>query len=95
MFPSPIAVKALGRYKIWLKYNDQTEGEVDLSHLSKTGIFLDWDENNLFENVYIDNLSHAIAWNDDIDLCPDSLYLKLKGLTFQEWSANNLQYATD
>ncbi len=95
MFPVPTDVKALGEYKIWLKYNDQSEGIVDLSHLSKKGVFNHWEDQNLFSKVYIDPISHAIAWNDDIDLCPDSLYLQLKGLSFEKWQANQETYATN
>jgi hypothetical protein len=33
----PIEVRPAGRYRIWLRYQDGTEGEVDLSHLAGTG----------------------------------------------------------
>jgi hypothetical protein len=31
--------------------------------------------------IHIDHYG-AIAWNEDIDICPDSIYLQLKGITF-------------
>jgi len=29
----PIEVRPVGRYRIWLRYQDGSEGEIDLSHL--------------------------------------------------------------
>ena len=95
MFPKPISVKSQGKYKIWLKYSDQTQGIIDLSDLANQGIFEAWEANNLFEKVYIDKISNAIAWNEDIDICPDSLYLKLRGLSFENWKENQKSYATN
>jgi hypothetical protein len=85
MFPRPVQVKALQKYEIWLKYSDNTEGQLDLSHLAGKPAFSEWIDSELFFKVYIDPETHAIAWNCDIELCPDSLYLKLKGITFEEW----------
>ena len=74
----PIEVKALPDYKLWLRYTDGVEGEVDLSHLAGRGVFAAWDDYQVFEKVHIGK-SGAIAWSDDIDLCPDALYLRLTG----------------
>jgi hypothetical protein len=46
--------------------------------LAHKGIFHDWDKNNLFNQVYIDDYG-AIAWNENIDICPDNVYLQIKG----------------
>ena len=35
----PIEVKALPNFRIWLRYDDGTEGEVDLSDLAGRGVF--------------------------------------------------------
>ena len=42
MISKPIQVKAIGRYSIWLKFDDTTEGEVDLSHLINKPVFQNW-----------------------------------------------------
>ena len=79
----PVAVKALPGYRLWLRYADGVEGEVDLSHLAGCGVFAAWDNYQVFEKVHI-GAGGAIAWNDDIDLCPDALYLRLTGKTPEE-----------
>lgn len=40
----PIQVKALPNYKLWLKYADGVEGEVDLAHLAGKGVFALWND---------------------------------------------------
>lgn len=78
MIAKQVQTKALGKYVIWLKYDDGTAGKINLSHLAGQGIFKQWDKNNFFEKVYIDKQSNSIAWSDVIQLCPNTLYLKLK-----------------
>ena len=76
-------VKVLQGYRLWLRYADGVEGEVDLSDLSGRGVFAAWNERRFFESVRIDE-SGALAWGDDLDLCPDALYFRLTGKTPEE-----------
>jgi hypothetical protein len=76
MMFKPIAVKALPGYKLWVKYSDGVEGQVDLSYLVGKGVFSLWNDENLFKKVYIGS-GGEIAWSDEIDLCPDSIYMKI------------------
>ena len=78
-----IEVRPLSGYRIWLRYVDGVEGEVDLSHLAGRGVFKVWVDRKVFEDVHVDE-SGAIAWNGDIDLCPDALYLRLTGKAIEE-----------
>jgi hypothetical protein len=95
MFPLPVLVKSVGKYKIWLKYADKTEGVVDLSSLAGKGVFEIWENGSCFENVFIDPISNAIAWNEELDLCPDNLYLEIKGVSFEFWKKNELADASN
>lgn len=79
----PISVKPLPEYKLWLEYSDGISGEVDLSHLVGKGVFRYWDDYANFEQVYIGK-SGEIAWSDEIDLCPDALYMRIVGKTAEE-----------
>lgn len=85
MFPKPIFVQALNPYRLFLRYDDGMEGEVNLAHLAGQGIFAQWDENGLFSTVYIDPETDAIAWSEELEIGPDSLYLNLLGTDFQTW----------
>ena len=71
-----IAVKPLPKYKIWIEFNDGTKGTVDLSQYAGRGVFKIWDEHGKFKKVRTTR-SGEIRWPNNIDMCPDSLYLIL------------------
>jgi len=79
----PILVKPLSNYQLWIKYSDGVEGKVDLSHLAGKGVFALWNDYAHFEKVYIGD-NNQIAWSEEIDLCPDALYLKITGKAPEE-----------
>ncbi|HEX9941871.1 MAG TPA: DUF2442 domain-containing protein [Thermoanaerobaculia bacterium] len=83
----PVEVKALSDYKIWVRYADGIEGEVDLSHLADRGVFSLWQDYAEFQKVHL-GPGGAIAWNDEVDICPDSTYLGLTGKTSEEVFSN-------
>ena len=74
----PTAVEARGNYRIWIKFEDGEEGEIDLSHLVGKGVFAAWHDPSSFQNVRIVD-DETLIWGNDIDLCPDALYMKLAG----------------
>lgn len=71
-------VKPLPRYCLWLRYEDGAEGEVDLSDFAGRGVFKAWETPGAFERVEIGE-DGALHWGDEIDLCPDAMYLRLTG----------------
>ncbi len=78
-----IEVRPLSGYRIWLRYADGVEGEVDLTHLAGRGVFKVWADRKVFEDVHVDK-SGAIAWSGALALCPDALYLQLTGKAVDE-----------
>ena len=76
----PVEVKAREGFRIWLRYSDETAGEVDLSYLAGRGVFQAWDDSLFFHEVCISQ-EGGIAWGEDIELCPDALYMQLTGKT--------------
>jgi hypothetical protein len=81
---TPTGVEARNGYRIWLRYADGTEGEVDLSHLAGRGVFARWtDDPAAFRAVHVAD-DEAIRWTDAVELCPDALYLRLTGETVEE-----------
>jgi hypothetical protein len=71
-----INVDVLQNYKVRLKFDDGQQGNADLSHLVGKGVFSCWNDYNTFHNVKIGS-SGELVWSDQIDICPDSLYLKI------------------
>jgi hypothetical protein len=81
--PTLVSVKALLKYRIWLRYSDGAEGEIDLSHLAGKGVFKLWDDYPNFEKVYVSDAG-AIAWSDVVEICPDAAYMRLTGRSVDE-----------
>ena len=84
----PIEVQARQDRKIWLRYEDGSSGEVDLSHHAGRGVFKAWDEPGFFETVRITGYG-GVAWgdSDDLELCPNDLYMRLTGKTLDDINA--------
>jgi hypothetical protein len=72
----PVLVRALPNYRVYLEFSDGTKGTVDLSNLQGKGVFEIWKDYAVFEKVRIGD-HRQIKWNDKVELCADSLYLKL------------------
>lgn len=90
----PIEVRALQDYKIWLRYDDGVEGEVDLSRYAGKGVFALWNDYEAFEKVHIGE-ADQIAWSDEIDMCPDSMYMQLTGKKVEEIYPNLKEMQVD
>ncbi|MFQ5504661.1 MAG: DUF2442 domain-containing protein [Planctomycetota bacterium] len=76
--PRPVEVQARPNYRLWLRFDDGADGEVDLGDMVGRGVFTAWDDVAFFESVRI--APHgALLWGEDIDLCPDAMYLRLTG----------------
>ena len=84
---TPLSVKALDGYKIWIKFSDGVKGEIDLSRFAEQVWFRPWKDRSVFENVRIVP-NEAIVWGDDdetdMGLCADALYLELTGKSWDE-----------
>jgi predicted RNA-binding protein with RPS1 domain len=89
MISEPIDVKALENFRLFVKFKDGTEGVVDLSEISSKGVFKAWDKDVVFSNVYIDKETKAIAWDENLEIDVNNLYLKIIGKSFDEWKKEN------
>ena len=73
-----IEAKPQSGFRIFLKFSDGTAGVVDLSSFAGKGVFSKWLESGVFDAVSI-NTSGALEWPGGLDLCPDTLYMRLTG----------------
>jgi hypothetical protein len=69
-------VTILDGYKLALTFNSGERGIVDLAHLAGKGVFSAWSDPEIFRAVQIGPLGELV-WGDEIDLCPDALYLEV------------------
>ena len=78
-----ISARPSAGFRVYLTYDDGSEGEVDLSDLVGLGVFRLWEAPGTLERVHV--APHgALAWNDEVELCPDSMYLRLTGKSVEE-----------
>ena len=75
-------VKFKKDYCLWLKFEDGTEGDVDVKDLlgDFSGIFTKFSDMTYFKSVRVNPEIGTISWSEDIDICPDILYAAVKGL---------------
>jgi hypothetical protein len=71
-------VEVLRAHRLELTFDDGISGTVDLSDLVGKGVFSCWNDLSVFAQVRI-GPSGELVWNEQVDLCPDSLYLKVTG----------------
>jgi Protein of unknown function (DUF2442) len=76
--------RVLDSFRLYIKFSDGAEGEVDLSALAGQGVFAAWNAPAFFSRVEVGSSGRSLDWGDRIDLSADSLYLNLTGKTAQE-----------
>lgn len=68
-------VRALPDFRLWVRFNDGTQGTVALSglvHSPRAGVFATLRDEALFSQV---SLSYgAVTWPGELDLAPDAMY---------------------
>ena len=74
----PTRIEPREGYRVFLQYDDGTAGEVDLSHLAGRGVFQAWEAPGHFQRVHI-TPHGSIAWDENLELCPQALYIQLTG----------------
>ncbi|HEX7050878.1 MAG TPA: DUF2442 domain-containing protein [Longimicrobiales bacterium] len=57
-----VAAEARPNYRLWIRFADGEEGEVDLSSLVGKGVFSRWEDPAAFEKVYVDAETGTVAW---------------------------------
>ncbi len=86
-----ISVKALEKYKIFVSFNDGTEGIYDLSDVAGKGVFKAWDDGDYFNRVFINPENDAIAWDDYLEIDSLNCYLHIKGITWEQYKEMSQQ----
>lgn len=73
------AVEALPGFRLWVRFNDGTAGEVNMAKLvysSEAGVFAALRDEALFRQVYLK--WGAVTWSGELDLAPDAMYDEIK-----------------
>ena len=71
-------VQVLENYQLHLTFKDGTQGIADVSELVGKGVFALWNDYDEFRKVKIADTGE-LFWSEQVDLCSDSLFLKVTG----------------
>lgn len=71
-------VTVLSGHRLEIVFDDGVRGTVALSPLVGKGVFSFWRDPVAFQRVRI-GTSGELVWDNQVDLCPDALYLKVTG----------------
>ena len=80
MFLHVKQAKYLHDYVIWLKFNDDAEGEIDLENELDGEAFESLKDITNFRKFKVDEELETIVWENGADLAPEYLYEKMKVL---------------
>lgn len=73
-----VSAHIVTRFKVHLIFSNGVDGVVDLGNLAGHGVFEAWLEPGFFEKMQLTPFG-GLSWPGELELCPDSLYLKLTG----------------
>ena len=71
-------VTPLAGYQLRLVFENGTEGVADVSGLVGRGLFASLVDDDVFQSVQIGS-GGELVWRNELDLCADSLYLRITG----------------
>lgn len=75
MLMDVVDVEPRGRYRLWLRFQDGTEGEIDLEpELTFQGVFAPLRDPTYFARVRVNPDLGTICWPNDADWDPLVLY---------------------
>lgn len=71
-----VRVKPLDGFRLSLTFENGESGLADLSDLAGRGVMSVWDDRSVFEQASVTEAG-AVEWPGGIDICGDSLYLRV------------------
>lgn len=78
MYPELLEAKYVKDYRIWVKFADKTEGEIDLEKELYGEIFEPLKNIQLFKSFSIHAELRTIFWSNGADLSPEFIYETIK-----------------
>ena len=77
MVPRITDMRYTSEYRVWLRFADGKEGEVDLKDELWGEVFEPLENNEQFKTVYLDRELNTIRWENGADFAPEYLYARI------------------
>lgn len=78
MIPRVTEARHVAAYTIWLRFNDGSEGEVDLQEELWGPVFEPLKDVNYFSNFRVHPELHTIVWENGADFSPEFLHASIR-----------------
>jgi hypothetical protein len=76
--PAVVGVVVIGDHRLRLLFNDGTAGDVDLSLMDWTGVFVPLRDQAFFATARVDPDAATVVWSNGVGLAPETLYEKAR-----------------
>lgn len=85
MLKDIVEARHLGEHRLFLRFEDDVEGQLDLAPvLAFTGMLAPLADPDYFAMVVVDPEAGTIVWPNGADLDPDMLYARITGIPVAE-----------
>lgn len=78
MIPKILEVRYIADYRIWLRFADGVEGEVNLESELWGEVFAPLKDKSEFSKCYLNQELETVVWSGGADFAPEFLYAKLR-----------------
>lgn len=68
------SVAPLGDHRLYLTFDDGTEGQLDLSAWDWRGVFEQLEDPSYFQTVTLDEELGTVVWPNGADIAPETLH---------------------
>ncbi len=86
MLKDIVEARPLDDYRLYLRFEDGVDGEVDLAQMIRfEGVFAELRDRANFIQVQVNREIGTICWPNGADLDPDVLYAKITGRPIPEF----------
>jgi len=81
-----ISAKYLDGYKIEVAFDNGKSGVANFSEYpDRGGVFARFKDMNFFKSCQVNEELGVLAWGEEIDIAPETLYSLATGESFPEW----------
>ena len=75
-FPHIKEAEHLDQYRIWVRFSDRTEGEVDLANELNGTVFAPLKDIDFFKEFTLE--AHTLTWPNGADFAPNFIHSSLR-----------------
>ena len=86
MIHDVVSAEHKGGYLVEVVFDDGKRGVVDFSpYAERGGVFTRFRDMTFFRDFHVNEELGVLAWGDDLDVAPETLYAEATGEPLPEW----------